>query len=48
MNVVSERTKTQVLESFRESNEVKPSVGAEYLIPEFLQMMPNRDSIILV
>lgn len=48
MNVASERTKTEMLESFKESNEVKPPVGAECLITEFLQIMLNRDCTVLV
>lgn len=48
MNVVSERTKTQLLESSKGSNELKPPVEAECVILEFLQIMLNRDSTILV
>lgn len=48
MNVVKERTKTQMLECFKQSNDMKPPVGPESLILEFLQKMLSRDFTVLV
>lgn len=48
MNVVSEKARTKMLEFFKQSNDMKTSVGPGCLILEFLQIMSNRDSTILV
>lgn len=48
VNVVKERTKTQMLECLKQSHDTKPPVGPECLILEFLQIMQSRDSTILV
>lgn len=48
MNVVSERTKTQMLVHFKQFNDTKPPVGSESLILEFLQIMSHSLEVTLL